>query len=115
MLATNLKSVFWGIILGVLGASWLYGAIYPSPGESRLLFSILGIGGLVGSGFCLSPKLTTKLFNWIGLGIKWAYILGVVILIIAGIVSIFVGAPIPAAIIVGSLIIASAISQQESG
>ena len=108
------KRIFWGITLALLAAMWIYGAIYPSHGESQFLFGLLAVCAIVGSSFCLFPKLSMQACQGIGVGLKWTYWLGITVLVGAGIVSFINGAPIPAAIIIGALIIAVAISQSQS-
>ena len=110
----RIKQIFWGIVLGLLAVMWIYGAIYPSPRESPLLFGILGLCATIASSFTLFPKLSLKFFQGLGVGLKWLYFLGMGILVIAGIISFINGAPIPAAIIVGAIIIALAISQSHN-
>ncbi len=110
----RIKQIFWGLVLGLLAAMWIYGAIYPSPGESPLLFGILGLCATIASSFTLYPKSSLKFFQGLGVGLKWLYFLGMGILVIAGIISLINGAPIPAAIIVGAIIIALAISQSRN-
>ncbi len=105
------RRLSWGVLLALLAAMWIAGAVRPSPDENRYLFALLAICAVTGSGLCLFPKASERFWRAIGVGVSWLYYLFVAGLIIAGIVSIFAGAPIPAAIIVGALIIAAAIKQ----
>ncbi len=107
------RSIFWGVILALLAAMWLVGAYNPSPDENYLLFALLGIFAAVGSGFCFFPKISERFLKAIGIGLNWLFWIGVVGLLGAAIISFIAGAPIPAAIIIGSIIIAGAINQSQ--
>lgn len=110
----TLGRTMWGVTLAVLAAMWIAGAVSPSPNDKPYLFAVIGISATVGSGFCLFPKASERFWKAIGIGIKWTWILGMIGAAVAGIISIVAGAPIPAAIIFGALIIATAIRQSEN-
>ena len=107
------QRVPWGIVLALLAAMWGYGAFNPSPDEPRYLFALLAVCAAFGSGALLLPKANMRMWHAIGVGMKWLYWLSMAALIGAGVVSFMFGAPIPAAIIIGALIIAAAIRQPQ--
>jgi len=107
------RRIFWGVVLAMLAAMWLVGAVRPSPDENRYLFAVLAIFATVGSSFCLFSNAAGRFWQAIGVGISWLYWLVMAGLIGAGIVSFIFGAPIPAVIIAGALIITAAIKQSQ--
>jgi len=107
------RRTFWGVILALLAATWIVGVVNPSLDDNRYLFALLAICATVGSSFCLFPKASESFWHAIGVGVSWLYYMFMGGLIIAGVVSFIAGAPIPAAIIAGALIIATAITQSQ--
>ena len=107
------RSIFWGVVLALLAVMWLVGAYNPSPDENYLLFALLGIFATVGSGFCFFPKISERFWKTIGISLNWLFWISVAGLLGAAIISFIAGAPIPAAIIIGSIIIAGAINQSQ--
>ena len=107
------RRIFWGVVLVLLAAMWGLGAFDPGPDEPRYLFALLAVCAALGSGALLFPKANKRLSHAIGVGVSWLYWLSMAALIGAGVVSFMFGAPIPAAIIVGALIIAASIRQPQ--
>ena len=107
------RLIFWGVVLALLAAMWIVGAVRPSSNENPYLFALLAICAAVGSSFCLFPNTAGRFWHAIGVGFSWLYWLFIAGLVGAGIVSFIFGAPVPAAIIVGALIIAAAIKQSQ--
>ncbi len=106
------RLIFWGVVLALLASMWIYGAVNPSPGENRYLFAVLGIFAAFGSAVIFVAG-APKFMHGVGVGFSWLFWLFIGGLVVAGIVSFIFGAPIPAAIIVGALIIAAAIKQTQ--
>ncbi len=109
---TSWRLICWGVVLALLASMWIYGAVNPSPGENRYLFAVLAIFAAIGSVVILLDG-APKFMHSVGVGFSWLFWLIMAGLVGAAIVSFIAGAPIPAAIIVGALIIAAAIKQSE--
>ena len=107
----SIRRVAWGAVLALVAAVYFYSAVRPTGNDNPYLFGLIAIGATVGSFACLFPNAVKGIGRVMQIAF-WVLMAG---LALWGIIAAFSSGPIPTSIIIGALIIASAIAHTNSG